>query len=131
LATRPFTWDCHASLSSYNDIRFLFCPTQIGFHGKTLQGYKHWFGPAVLEAGVRNFTWYCLRHTFASRLAMAGGYPHYRRTNGPQKDSDDDALCPLGPAHNLAAIEQLVGSQKEATGTITADGITPAIVVAH
>ena len=60
------------SLSRHNDIRFLFCPTQIGFHGKTLQGYKHWFGPAVLEAGMRNFTWYCLRHTFAGRLAMAG-----------------------------------------------------------
>jgi len=36
------------------------------------RGYKHWFGPAVSDAGIRDFTWYCLRHTFASRLAMAG-----------------------------------------------------------
>jgi site-specific recombinase XerD len=40
--------------------------------GETLQGYKHWFEPAVEKAGVRDFTWYCLRHSFASRLVMKG-----------------------------------------------------------
>jgi integrase len=39
--------------------------------GQPLLGYKHWFDDAVAEAGLANFTWYALRHTFASRLVMA------------------------------------------------------------
>jgi integrase len=31
-----------------------------------------WFTDAVKDAGLKNFSWHCLRHTFASRLAMAG-----------------------------------------------------------
>jgi hypothetical protein len=30
------------------------------------------FDPAVKAASLRNFTWHCMRHTFASRLVMAG-----------------------------------------------------------
>ena len=33
---------------------------------------RHWFEPVVAQAGVSDFTWHCLRHTFASRLVMAG-----------------------------------------------------------
>lgn len=47
-------------------------PVFVNAQGEPLKGYKHWFGPAVQTAGLRGFTWYCLRHTFASRLAMAG-----------------------------------------------------------
>ncbi len=41
-------------------------------NGVPLRGYKHWFDKVINEAGIRDFTWYCLRHTFASRLVMAG-----------------------------------------------------------
>src|ERR1700741_1598074 len=44
----------------------------VNIKGEPLRGYKHWFDPAVEEAGLRDFTRYYLRHTFASRLAMAG-----------------------------------------------------------
>ncbi len=44
----------------------------VNMQGEPLKGYKHWFDPAVREAGISFFTWYCLRHTFASRLVMAG-----------------------------------------------------------
>jgi len=40
--------------------------------GEPLAGPRHWFEPAVREAGVDGFTWHCLRHTFASRLVMSG-----------------------------------------------------------
>lgn len=37
-----------------------------------LLGPRHWFEDAVAQAKLENFTWHCLRHTFASRLVMAG-----------------------------------------------------------
>jgi integrase len=40
--------------------------------GGAMRGPRHWFEKAVDEAGVENFHWHDLRHTFASRLAMAG-----------------------------------------------------------
>lgn len=36
-----------------------------------LTGPRYW-EPALKKAKVRNFTWHCLRHTFASRLVMNG-----------------------------------------------------------
>lgn len=35
-------------------------------------GAKHWWGLALEKANIRNFTWHCLRHTFATRLCQAG-----------------------------------------------------------
>src|SRR5579875_128052 len=40
--------------------------------GHPLKTPKEWFESAVSKAGIPNFTWHCLRHTFASRLVMAG-----------------------------------------------------------
>jgi len=39
---------------------------------KPLTGNRHWFEDAVEQAGVKDFTWHCLRHTFGSRLAACG-----------------------------------------------------------
>ena len=41
-------------------------------HGKMLSDTRTAFSKLLAEAGIKNFSWHCLRHDFASRLAMAG-----------------------------------------------------------
>jgi len=38
-------------------------------------GATDWFEDCLRAAGIRGFTWHCLRHTFASRATMAGADP--------------------------------------------------------
>ena len=40
--------------------------------GEPLENGRHRFDDAVIEAGIKNFRWHDLRHTFASRLRMKG-----------------------------------------------------------
>ena len=40
--------------------------------GNALQGSRGWFSTALEEAKIQEYTWHCNRHTFASRLVMAG-----------------------------------------------------------
>ena len=40
--------------------------------GTPMTTHRDWFDPAVAEAKVPDYTWHKNRHTFASRLAMAG-----------------------------------------------------------
>jgi integrase len=39
---------------------------------RPLLSARHWFEDAIANAGISNFTWPDIRHTFASRLVMAG-----------------------------------------------------------
>lgn len=41
-------------------------------NGEQLRGHRDWFEPALLASGVPDYSWHCNRHTFASRLVMAG-----------------------------------------------------------
>jgi site-specific recombinase XerD len=40
--------------------------------GQPLENGRHLFDDAVMEAGLKNFCWHDLRHTFARRLRMKG-----------------------------------------------------------
>ncbi len=77
--------------------------------GERLCGYKHWFVPAVETAAIRDFTWYCLRHTFASRLVMAGvNLRTVAELMGHKTIQMTMRYAHLAPEHNLAAVERLV-----------------------
>jgi integrase len=94
----------------------------VNIHGEPLKGYKHWFEHAVAEAGVIDFTWYCLRHTFASRLVMAGvDIRTVAELMGHKTIQMTMRYAHLAPAHKLAAVERLAGSWQldEATDTKT------------
>jgi integrase len=87
-------------------------PVFVNIHGEPLRGHKHWFDPAVREAGVREFTWYCLRHTFASRLVMSGvDLRTVAELMGHKTIQMTMRYAHLAPAHQLAAVERLASFQ--------------------
>jgi len=88
-------------------------PIFVGNHGERLLGPRHWFEDAIEKAGIKNFTWHDLRHTFASRLVMAGvdlrtvadlmGHANIQMTM---------RYAHLAPAHTRAAVERLSSYNK-------------------
>jgi integrase len=88
----------------------------VNIQGQHLLGYKHWFDPAIEESGVRDFTWYCLRHTFASRLAMAGvDLLTISELMGHRTIQMTKRYAHLAPAHNQDAVDRLVSYQAAQT----------------
>ena len=76
-----------------------------------------WFRDAVREAGIKNFTWHCLRHTFASRLVMAGvDLRTVQELMGHKSITMTVRYAHLSPEHRVAALEKLCPS---ATTTAT------------
>ena len=84
----------------------------VNMQGERLQGYKHWFEDAVSAAGIQDFTWYCLRHTFASRLVMAGvDLRTVAELMGHKTIQMTMRYAHLAPAHQRSAVERLVSFQ--------------------
>jgi site-specific recombinase XerD len=83
-----------------------------------LQGSRHWFEKALKEAGVRNFTWHSLRHSFASRMVLAGvDLRTVQELMGHKTIGMTIRYAHLAPAHQLAAVERLaVFNQKIVSG---------------
>jgi integrase len=74
-----------------------------------LRANRHWFQAAVDEAGIRDFRWHDLRHTFASRLAMAGvDLRTIQELMGHKTIQMTCRYAHLTPSHQLAAVERLV-----------------------
>jgi site-specific recombinase XerD len=72
---------------------------------------RYWFEPAVKKAKIRNFSWHCLRHTFASRLVMAGvDLRTVQELMGHKSIQMTVRYAHLTPTHTLAAVERLVGT---------------------
>jgi integrase len=89
--------------------------------GEPLAGPRYWFEPAVGRAKIRSFSWHCLRHTFASRLVMAGvDLRTVQELLGHKSIAMTVRYSHLSPTHTLAAVERLAGAVPEApTGTRT------------
>jgi site-specific recombinase XerD len=59
-------------------------------------------------ARLPNFTWHCLRHTFASRLVMKGvDLRTVQELMGHKTIQMTCRYAHLGPEHKLAAVETL------------------------
>jgi integrase len=74
-----------------------------------LKSARGWFVSALEEAHIKDYSWHCNRHTFASRLAMAS---IDIRTIGELLGHKSLAMTMryshLAPAHNAAAVDRLV-----------------------
>ncbi len=91
--------------------------------GDRLLKGRHWFEPAIREAGVKNFTWHCLRHTFASRLVMAGvDLRTVQQLMGHKTIQMTVRYAHLAPEHQMSAVERLcsrAGAVETSTDTRT------------
>ena len=101
-------------------------PVFVNMQGEPLKGYKHWFGPAIRQAGISGFTWYCIRHTFASRLVMKDvDLRTVAELMGHKTIQMTMRYAHLAQEHKLAAVERLVEPFRlaEPTDTRTDTGV--------
>lgn len=76
---------------------------------KALQSSRYWFDKVIAEAGVKDFTWHCLRHTFASRLVMNGvDIRTVQELLGHRSLNLTARYSHLSPGHLSGAVEKLV-----------------------
>jgi integrase len=71
--------------------------------------YRRWFNEALTEAKIKDYSWHCNRHTFASRLAMAGvDLRTVAELMGHSSIQMTMRYAHLAPQHNRAAVDRLV-----------------------
>jgi integrase len=84
--------------------------------GTAMNTHRDWFDPAVCEAKVPNYTWHKNRHTFASRLAMAGvDIRTIAQLMGHGTLQMSMRYAHLSPDHNQAAVDRLVVFERKRT----------------
>ncbi|HXP79062.1 MAG TPA: site-specific integrase [Verrucomicrobiae bacterium] len=77
--------------------------------GEPLAGPRYWFEKAIKNAGIANFHWHDLRHTFASRLTMAGvGLRATQDALGHKSVAMTVRYSHLAPDFLLNVVEKLV-----------------------
>jgi hypothetical protein len=76
---------------------------------------REWFRKCLDEAKISNFTWHCLRHTFASRLVMAGvDLRTVQQLMGHKTIQMTIRYSHLAPEHQLSAVQLLCREQEGA-----------------
>jgi len=92
------------------------------FHSKRdglIKNPRKWFATALEQAEIKDVTWHTLRHTFASRLVMAGvDLKTVQELMGHKTIAMTARYAHLAPTHKLQALETLVrpGSISVPTG---------------
>jgi integrase len=77
--------------------------------GDSLQGSRGWFPSALEEAKIEGYTWHCNRHTFASRLVMAGvDLRTVAELLGHRTLQMVMRYSHLAPEHQASAVDRLV-----------------------
>jgi site-specific recombinase XerD len=87
-------------------------PVFPGRAGEAVQGARGWFKDAVTRAGLTDYTWHCNRHTFASRLVMAGvDLRTVGELLGHRTAQMTLRYAHLAPSHTASAVDRLVTAQ--------------------
>jgi site-specific recombinase XerD len=77
--------------------------------GEPLAGPRYWFERALRTACIEGFHWHDLRHTFASRLVMAGvNLRAVQEALGHKSIAMTVRYSHLSPDYQLSAVERLV-----------------------
>jgi integrase len=81
--------------------------------GDPQHNYRRWFNEALSEAKINDYSWHCNRHTFASRLVMAGvDLRTVAELMGHSSIQMTMRYAHLAPQHNRAAVDRLVPVSK-------------------
>jgi site-specific recombinase XerD len=87
-------------------------PDSTLFHSKRdglIKNPRKWFATALDQAEIQDVTWHTLRHTFASRLVMAGvDLKTVQELMGHKTIAMTARYAHLAPTHKLRALETLV-----------------------
>jgi site-specific recombinase XerD len=87
-------------------------PVMRNLQGDPLAGPRHWFPSALRKARIAGFSWHCLRHTFASRLVMAGvDLRTVQELMGHRSIQMTCRYTHLAPDYQLAAVERLAAAE--------------------
>jgi integrase len=105
-------------------------PVIRNLEGEPLCGPRYWLEKAIRKAGTADFHWHDLRHTFASRLAMAGvGLRAIQDALGHKSIAMTVRYSHLAPDFLLDVVERLVPKPADngaatagSTATTTATG---------
>ncbi len=86
----------------------------LSWQHKPMSDPREWFNAACEEANIQGVTWHTLRHTFASRLVMAGvGLKTVQELMGHKTIAMTARYAHLSPGHKLSALEKLVAPRTE------------------
>jgi site-specific recombinase XerC len=70
--------------------------------------YRRWFNEALTKAKFKDYSWHCKRHTFASRLVMAGvSLRTVAELMGRRSMQMTMRCARLAPQHTRAAVGRL------------------------
>ena len=89
------------------------CP---GVEAERSRDWRRWFEEAVLSVGIENFRWHDLRHSFASRLVMAGvDLRSVQELLGHKTIAMTVRYSHLAPTHLKEAVERLTAKPTDTT----------------